>query len=171
MNKIIFILFSTLFAVIVLNQNAISQNKLKVLDHRHHQIANTPVDSIITSLISEINPDTIQYFMQTLEDFETRYALAPKRFEIANWIKDEFTRFGFSDVVLDSFETLIFDTTTLQINVIATINGSKRPDDIYIVGGHYDAITIYCRHVIQWLLHRVQMIMPVGQPQCWKLHG
>jgi hypothetical protein len=31
------------------------------------------------------------------------------------------------------------DTTTLQVNIIATIPGTTRPDEIYIIGGHYDS--------------------------------
>jgi len=31
------------------------------------------------------------------------------------------------------------DTTTLQVNIIATIPGTTRPDEVYIIGGHYDS--------------------------------
>jgi len=34
--------------------------------------------------------------------------------------------------------TYIVDTTTLQINIIATIPGTTRPDEVYIIDGHYD---------------------------------
>ena len=111
----------------------------KTLDH---EFTNSQIDSIIIPVLDEINPDTIEYFMQSLQNFGTRYALAPNRFDVADWIKIEFTRFGFSDVVLDTFEIYIappLDTTTLQINVIATIPGLERPDDFYILGGHYDS--------------------------------
>jgi len=126
--------------------NVLSKNNFKVKDPGQHQIANTYADSIITTLISEINPDSIEYFMQSLEDYGTRYAFAPNRFEIANWLKEEFIRFGFSDVDLDSFEQHItwpIDSTFLQVNVVATLTGTEREDDIYIIGGHYDATSIY----------------------------
>ncbi len=35
--------------------------------------------------------------------------------------------------------TYMVDTTTLQVNMIATIPGTTRPDEIYIIGGHYDS--------------------------------
>jgi hypothetical protein len=31
------------------------------------------------------------------------------------------------------------DTTTLEINVVATIPGTTRPDEVYIIGGHMDS--------------------------------
>lgn len=140
--NIIIKLTTPIIVIIFFSLNVLSENNLKVRDPGQHQITNTPADSIITTLLLEINPDTIEYFMQSLEDFGTRYALAPNRFEVADWIKSKFIGFGFSDVVIDSFEShtrFPIDTTTLQMNVVATIPGSERPDDIYIIGAHYDS--------------------------------
>ena len=107
------------------------------------QIENSYADTLILSLLDEINPDSIEYSMQYLENFGTRFMMAPNRFEIVDWIKSKFTKYGYSDVVVDTFESYSVwetDTTTLQMNVVATLEGSERPDDKYIIGAHYDAI-------------------------------
>ena len=67
------------------------------------------------------------------------------RFDAAQWIKNRFLQLGFIDVEFDSFMCHSvwngIDTTTLQVNVVATLQGNERPDEIYITGGHYDS---YC---------------------------
>jgi hypothetical protein len=68
--------------------------------------------------------------------------LASNRFTVANWIENRFYEIGINDVERDSFmcqTSYSGDTTTLQINVIGTIPGTTRPDEVYIIGGHYDS--------------------------------
>ncbi|NNG27116.1 MAG: M20/M25/M40 family metallo-hydrolase, partial [Ignavibacteriaceae bacterium] len=100
-------------------------------------------DSIITSIVSHINSDSIEYVIQSLQDFQTRYLMAPNRFSIADWIENRFYEIGITDVERDSFmchtSGFGYDTTTLQVNIIATISGTTRPDEVYIIGGHYDS--------------------------------
>jgi len=99
-------------------------------------------DSLITAIVSHINSDSISYIVQSLQDFQTRFLLTSNRFSAADWIENRFHQIGITDVKRDSFmchTTYMVDTTTLQINVIATIPGTTRPDEIYIIGGHYDS--------------------------------
>ncbi|HSD64274.1 MAG TPA: M20/M25/M40 family metallo-hydrolase, partial [Ignavibacteriaceae bacterium] len=99
------------------------------------------VDSIITSIVSNINSDSIRYIIQNLQDFQTRFLLTTNRFDAADWIENRFHEIGISDVERDSFMChtgYIVDTTTLQINIVATIPGTTKPDEVYIIGGHYD---------------------------------
>ena len=99
-------------------------------------------DSLITAIVSNINPDSIGYIVQSLQDFQTRFLLAPNRFSITDWIENRFHQIGVADVERDSFmcyTTYLADTTTLQVNVIATIPGTTRPDEVYIIGGHFDS--------------------------------
>jgi hypothetical protein len=98
-------------------------------------------DSLITSIISNINSDSIRYVIQSLQDFQTRFLLSNKRFNAADWIENRFHEIGITDVERDSFmchTIYMVDTTTLQINIIGTITGTTRPEEVYITGGHYD---------------------------------
>ncbi len=104
-------------------------------------------DSVITYYIAKINPDSIQSYMQSLEDFGTRFCLAPNRKLIATWIKEKFHSLGYEDVRLDSFP---FNRTyggiyyqTWQYNVICRLDGYSASDSVFILGAHYDAIVPY----------------------------
>ena len=97
-------------------------------------------DSLITAIISNINSDSIKFNIQSLQDFQTRFMFAQNRFEVADWIENRFHQIGILDVERDTFMCQSFygDTTTMQINVIGTITGTNRPQEVYIIGGHYD---------------------------------
>jgi len=105
-------------------------------------------DSIISELIIHVNEDSIQSYIQSLEDFETRFMIAPNRKEVANWISNKFISLGVENVRIDSvlcdtyidFMTHHYDTTTWQYNVIATIPGIENPDEYFVIGAHYDDI-------------------------------
>ncbi len=99
-------------------------------------------DSLITSVVSRIQPDSVEYVIQSLQDFQTRFMLNENRFDVADWLVDRFTSLGFSDIERDSFMcTTSFGggSTTLQVNVVATLPGTTRPDEVYIIGGHFDS--------------------------------
>jgi len=91
----------------------------------------------IANLVSQVNADSVLYFIQSLQDMQTRYALASNRLEVSNWIKGQFLRFGISNASLHNF---VWQGTT-QYNVVATITGSVYPDTYIVVGGHHDSIT------------------------------
>jgi hypothetical protein len=102
-------------------------------------------DSVIANIVSQINPDSVANIIQSLQDFNTRFMLTENRFAAAEWIENKFLQLGFINVEFDSFmcHTVFdgIDTTTIQVNVVATLQGNERPDEIYIIGGHYDS---YC---------------------------
>ena len=105
----------------------------------------------IDDVVSEINVDTVSYYVNHLQSFGTRFLLSEKRFEAAHWIKKRFEQMGFESVELDSFEcktrigqpyfNRLIDTTTLQVNIIATLPGKVNPDQIAIICGHYDSFS------------------------------
>lgn len=93
------------------------------------------VSDIVPGIISKISQDSVRSHIQSLQNFGTRFLMADNRGKIAEWIKKKFESMGYTDVVIDSFEY----SGTWQKNVIATLKGSSRPDDYYIVGGHHDS--------------------------------
>jgi len=97
-------------------------------------------DSLITTVLSEINQDSIEKTIQTLQDFDTRYALSPKRLDIAKWIKNKFISFGYNNAKIDSFKTKYNTQDSVwQYNIIASLNSSLNPNNIVVVGAHYDS--------------------------------
>ena len=91
----------------------------------------------ISQIISLVSADSIRYNIQCLQDFQTRFALADNRLQVAEWIKNRFISFGINDVQLQSF---VWNNTD-QYNVVATIPGTLYPEQYIIVGGHHDSIT------------------------------
>ncbi len=101
-------------------------------------------DSVIAYYTTKVNPDSIQSYMQSLENFGTRFCLAPNRRIIAEWIMEKFQSMGYEDVFLDSFA---YNRTyanvyyqTWQYNVICRLNGYSGSDSVCILGAHYDDI-------------------------------
>ena len=117
--------------IVELNGVNLFKNQKFVLPQTDFQLS----DSTISHIVSAVNPDSVRYIIQSLQDFETRFLFAPTRDSVAGWIKAQFLRWGYTDVVIDSFE---YDGTW-QKNVIATLPGIYGPDKINIVGGHHDS--------------------------------
>jgi len=89
------------------------------------------------NLLTQVNADSIMWFIQSLQDFTTRNAFADNRLDVANWIKNQFIRFGITNAHVEPF----LQYGILQYNVVATIQGTIAPDKYIIVGGHHDSIT------------------------------
>jgi hypothetical protein len=88
------------------------------------------------NLLTQVNADSIMWFIQQLQDFGTRNAAADNRLQVANWIRDQFIRFGIANAHVEQFFIQGID----QYNVVATIPGTLAPDKYIIVGGHHDSI-------------------------------
>lgn len=91
----------------------------------------------IQQLISYANPDTIQSYIQALENFQTRFARASNRLAVAEWIRDQFLRLGISNAHLHTYQEGAYS----QYNVVAVIPGTIFPDQYILIGGHHDSIT------------------------------
>ncbi|MDD3877952.1 MAG: M20/M25/M40 family metallo-hydrolase [Bacteroidales bacterium] len=106
-------------------------------------IADIP-DFFVTSIIDEINADTIKSYVQWMQNYNSRFFLKNNRKQIANDIKDKFIQLGYADTRLDSFYlSADWNNTTYntwQYNVIARLEGSSEPDNVYVTGAHYDCI-------------------------------
>lgn len=124
-------LISSGYNVAKLSESAVNfRNEKMILNN-----ANINVDTTISNIVSNINADSVGYFIQSLQDFQTRFLFADTRDSVANWIKSQFVRLGFTDVLLDSFQY----QGTWQANVIATLPGTILPDNYFVFGGHHDS--------------------------------
>lgn len=105
-------------------------------------------DSLIHAVLASISKDSVENIIQSLQDFDTRFALADNRKDVAIWIQEKFNALGYNNVVLDSFllDSIEWpkdsDTyyTTWQYNVVAKLEGQSDTTRNYILGAHYDAI-------------------------------
>lgn len=95
----------------------------------------------LVQLSSCVSADSVLFFIQTLQDMQTRFALAGNRFQVASWIASTFSRFGIADVEIEEFTWNTSYDARDQYNVVATIPGSEYPDEYIVIGGHYDSIT------------------------------
>lgn len=91
----------------------------------------------IQTLISHVNADSVLATIQTLQDFQTRYAFVDNRLAISTWIMEQFQRFGLNSAYLQTYD---FQGYT-HYNPVAILNGSVYPDEYIVVGGHHDSIT------------------------------
>lgn len=90
----------------------------------------------IDQMIALVNATSVESQIQSLQDFQTRYARADNRLQVAQWIQQKFISYGVTDAVLQPFEW----QNTTQYNVVATIPGSVYPNQYIVVGGHHDSI-------------------------------
>ncbi|MGC9361514.1 MAG: M20/M25/M40 family metallo-hydrolase, partial [Candidatus Syntrophosphaera sp.] len=97
------------------------------------QARRTDIDAMI-ALVSETS---VENTIQSLEDFQTRYAMADNRLLVAQWIRQKFIDYGVTNTQLQTFQW----NDTSQYNVVATIPGTIYPDQFIIVGGHHDSIS------------------------------
>jgi len=105
--------------------------------------ASSQTDPFIVEALSMIRGDSLLAYIQALQDFETRFMIAPNHREVATWIMEKFLSFGVPEVRLDSFlcQTVGFgfDTITWQYNVEAKILGGDHADQEILTMGHYDS--------------------------------
>ncbi len=121
----------------------LSHNPLRSLPRQAHAQTLRQIDPQILQMVSMVNADSVSYFLQSLQDLQTRYALAENRLAVATWIKDTFVRFGIANTYLEEFTW----NGTQQYNVVATIEGTTYPDEYIVVGGHHDSVTYNQPHL------------------------
>ncbi len=117
--------------VIELNGKITYKNEKRVWDFDKLQLS----DSLITQITSSVNPDSVRFVIQSLQNFQTRFLFADTRDAVAEWIKNRFLEIGITDVIIDSFQF----QGTWQKNVVATLPGIYEPQVYNVVGGHQDS--------------------------------
>jgi hypothetical protein len=107
-----------------------------------HDRSNIPM---ITEMVNEINVDTLHKTMRQLQNWGSRFMLHDNRKEVATWLMRKFLSYGYTNVKLDSFVNIVqqfpYYDTTIQYNVVCTVRGTSAPEEVYVIGGHYDS---YC---------------------------
>jgi len=92
-------------------------------------------DGPIDALVQSVSTDTLNARVQHLQDFGTRQCDLPEAKLAAQWIAACFRSFGADSVYLQSV------SRGLASNVIAIRRGTTRPNEVVLVGGHFDSIS------------------------------
>jgi hypothetical protein len=103
-------------------------------------------DPLITAMVAEVNVDTLRKTLQELQDWGSRCLLNDDHKKVVDWLVNKFISYGYTDVKLDSFYLIVnwsglYIDSSWQYNVICTVEGSSAPDEVYVIGGHYDSFT------------------------------
>lgn len=92
-------------------------------------------DPFVVDLINQVIPQNITATVQHLQNYGTRNAYHAQSVAAQNWIRDQFLAMGLAVEVMD----FNMPNGSASDNVIATLPGTKYPDEYIICGGHYDS--------------------------------
>jgi hypothetical protein len=99
-------------------------------------------DALTSKISSDINADSLLYYVTWLQGMGTRFALAQNHRDVASLIAGKLIKMGYTNASLDSFmiDRMYGDVRyqEWQYNVVASIEGTSMPDSVCIVGAHYD---------------------------------
>ncbi len=108
---------------------------------------NRVMNPAIAAMVSAINEDTLRTTLREMGNWGSRFLMNDNKKEIAISLMNKFLSYGYTDVKLDSFYLIIqnwsgFSDSSWQYNIVCTLRGSSAPDEIYVVGGHWDSICL-----------------------------
>jgi len=106
----------------------------------HELLLRTPPDSLVAALMDSTSLTRMIGTIQRLQDFGSRYVVVDSCWAAGYWIRDRFQEYGYSDVRLDTFRTMSFQDSVDAMNVIAVKEGTTRPSEYVVLGGHYDSV-------------------------------
>jgi hypothetical protein len=93
-------------------------------------------DPFVVSLLNEVSGTNITADVQHLEDYVTRNAYHANSVLAQNWIESRFIALEFDNVEVMDFT---MPGGAASDNVIATLTGTKYPDEYVVLGAHYDS--------------------------------
>ncbi|MDD4748074.1 MAG: M28 family peptidase [Salinivirgaceae bacterium] len=97
----------------------------------------TQEDPFVLELLSEISGTNLTSIVQHMQDYGTRNSYHAQSIVAQNWIKDTLEAMGLSVEIMD----FTMPSGPASDNVIATKVGTKYPNEIVVLGGHYDTIS------------------------------
>jgi hypothetical protein len=97
---------------------------------------NLTIDSAIFEMMNQVDTSLLRQTVQHLQDYGTRYAYLPQADSAGDWIYKKMDSINNLSVVKQYFPLPNGDT---GFNVIATLSGTKYPDEYVIMGAHYDS--------------------------------
>ncbi len=111
-------------------------------------LAMKSLDSYPTdSLADMIEYDSLFNIVTRLEGFYTRYIKSDSCIKSRNWIRDKFFDYGYTNVFYQTFLATRESFNAVDVpayNVVCVKEGTTRPDEWIIIGGHYDSFVWAC---------------------------
>ena len=98
--------------------------------------ATSAPDPFVETIVSLVSSSNLAANVQTLQDFQTRYASTTNCESAGESLFASFTALGLDDVHFDPFT---FSGSYTSRNVVAEKRGETYPDDIYVICSHYDS--------------------------------
>ncbi|MBD3278284.1 MAG: M28 family peptidase [Candidatus Aegiribacteria sp.] len=92
------------------------------------------VDDDVADMVTAVSEDSIKYYIQHLEDYETRYSSTDNYDTACNWVEYKFEDWGLS-AEQQTFPMSSYDCQ----NVIGELTGKTDSTKIYIICGHLDS--------------------------------
>ena len=104
-------------------------------------------DPGIAAMVSAINADTLRATLAEMGAWGSRFLMNDNKKTIATSLMNRFLSYGYTDVKLDSFYLIInnwggLSDSSWQYNVVCTLPGTSAPEEIYVIGGHWDSICL-----------------------------
>jgi hypothetical protein len=99
------------------------------------------VDPDYRWILGSVSADTLEAYIQHLQDYGTRYTNSPQILKAGEWLLKRLYGFGYSDTLLQSVKIGDPKIKVAPGNVVATKRGATRPNFHILVGGHYDSIS------------------------------
>jgi len=93
-------------------------------------------DPLIDMIVDQVSTSILSSGVQSLQDFQTRYASTSNCEAAGQYIFNVFSGFGLDDV---RFAPFTFSGSYSSRNVVAEKTGETYPDDIVIICAHYDS--------------------------------
>jgi len=101
---------------------------------KYHAPIEFDFNSVIQQMVDSVNVDSIWDHIAALQSME-RYTPNPQAIGASNYLKDYYIKLGFDSVYFHDWHTGYIP------NVIAVKHGNQFPEEIYVLGGHYDVYT------------------------------
>ena len=93
-------------------------------------------DPLVETIVSLVSSSNLAADVQTLQDFQTRYASTTNCEAAGEALFSSFSALGLDDV---HFESFTFSGSYTSRNVVAEKTGETYPNDVYIICSHYDS--------------------------------
>ena len=120
--------------------HSFKQKSLALVESLHPEIelpSRFEIDPVILEIVNQISKQNLTNYIQSLQDFQTRFASTPNCELAGDFIYDFFIQSGI-EAEYDSFS---FGSNYSSNNIIGTLEGKVDPSQIVVICAHYDSFS------------------------------
>ncbi|MEW6747612.1 MAG: M20/M25/M40 family metallo-hydrolase [Planctomycetota bacterium] len=97
-------------------------------------VAAAQTDPLVEQMTQAVSKDNLTSYVQTLQDFQTRYTYTQGNTDAGDWLYNFFASRG---IEVERHQFPLGSGT--EDNIIARIRGRTLPDEIVVISGHFDS--------------------------------